>query len=619
VYLFLREPKGQMDIEKLIQKIEGYNRAYRSGTPQISDAHYDQLVEQLRALDPHHPYLHTVEPERFSERQEIRHPDPMLSTEKAYSVEQLERFVTRVAKAASEVGRPDPQFRLTPKLDGLAGRDDGRVFVSRGNGLVGYEISSAFEKGVIPVGGRGQGLGEIVVVQSYFDAHCAGKFEHPRNMVVGIVASDRLNQDARQALENGMVHFVPYNQLLHWQGAGDELIRDLYGIGDRLMAQTDYPLDGTVVEAVSRQIKSHMGATAHHYRWQIAVKRKGETKTTHVESLAWQVGRTGNVTPVLLVTPVTLSGATIRRVSAHNAGIVQRRKIGPGAQIEVIRSGEVIPKLEQVLVPARQVELPHSCPACGEPLSWRGDFLRCTNIGCPAKIEQSISHWFRTLGSADWFGIKTIQKLVNAGYTSLEKIYALGAEDFAAIGFGPVQSKNLAGALATSRTKQVEDWRFLAAFGIADLGVGDSRRLLQHIELAAVMDAKAEQIEKINGFGDTTSRSIVQGLERVKRTFQHMLDLGFNLERTPLRLESPEVSSLIAGKRIVFTGKMSRVSRQKIQNGARALGAVVQSAVSSTTDFLVCGENVGPKKLEKASRLGVEILTEAEYYQLTGQ
>ncbi len=606
-----------MDIDQLVQKLEYYNQAYRSGTPQISDADYDRLVEQLRALDPHHPFLHTVEPERFTERKEIRHPDPMLSTEKAYSIEQLERFVARVAKAASEVGRSDPLFRLTPKLDGLAGRDDGQVFASRGNGLVGYEISSAFEKGVIPIGGRGQGLGEIVVVQSYFEEHCAGKFEHPRNMVVGIVASDTLNQDARQALEDGKVHFMPYNQLQHWQGTADQLIPDVYAIGDRLMAQTDYPLDGTVVEAVSNRVKSHMGATAHHYRWQIAVKRKGETKTTHVESLTWQVGRTGNVTPVLQVAPVTLSGATIRRVTAHNAGMVRRRQIGPGARIEVIRSGEVIPKLEQVLTPAQRVELPDSCPACGEALSWRGDFLRCTNIECPAKIEQSISHWFKTLGSADWFGIKTIQKLVNAGYASLEKIYALKAEDFMAIGFGPVQSKNLADALETSRTKQVEDWRFLAAFGIADLGVGDSRRLLRHIELASIIDAETEQIEKINGFGKTTSQSIVQGLNQVTRTFQHMMDLGFNLEKTPLHSESVSVSSPIAGKRMVFTGKMVRGSRQEIQNGARALGAIVQSAVSSATDYLVCGENVGPKKLDKASQLGVNILTEDEYYRLT--
>jgi DNA ligase (NAD+) len=605
-----------MDIEGLVQELEKYNRAYRSGAPLISDDEYDQLVEQLRKYDPQHPFLQSVEPEQFSDRREIRHPHPMLSTEKAYSKEQLERFVARVLKAGSEVNLPDPLFRLTPKLDGLAGRDDGEIFTSRGNGRVGYEISSAFNKGVIPIGGRGHGLGEIVVVQSYFEAHCAGKFEHPRNMVVGIVASDTLNQDARQALEDGMVHFVPYNQLPFWQGAGDDLIRDGYGIGDRLMEQTDYPLDGTVAEAVSNQIKMHMGATAHHYRWQIAIKRKGETKTTRVENLQWQVGRTGNVTPVLQVAPITLSGATIRRVTAHNAGMVQRRLIGIGALIEVIRSGEVIPKLERVLEPAQHAEIPDECPACSNPLRWHGDFLKCTNDGCPAQIEQRISHWFRTLGSADWFGIRTIQKIVGAGYESLEKIYMLEAQDFINIGFGPVQSTNLAEALRTSRTKLVEDWRFLAAFGIADLGVGDSRRLLQHIEMESIIDLDSDQIAKIKGFGETTSRSIAQGLGRVKDTILHMLDLGFTLEKTSMHSESATMSSPVSGKRMVFTGKMLRGSRQEIQNSARALGAKVQTVVSGSTDFLVCGHNVGPKKLEKASRLGINIISEDEFYKM---
>ena len=153
-----------------------------------------------------------------------------------------------------------------------------------------------------------------------------------------------------------------------------------------------------------------MGATTHHYRWQIAVKRKGETAVTQVENIQWQVGRTGNVTPVLEVTPVALSGATIRRVTAHHAGMLTKLGIGPGARIEIIRSGEVIPKLERVLETAEQIVLPETCPACGLELSWKGDFLRCTHVNCPAQTEQRISHWFRTLGNADWFGIKTIKE-----------------------------------------------------------------------------------------------------------------------------------------------------------------------------------------------------------------
>ena len=618
-----------MLLDDLVNKLERYNLAYRSGQPLISDAEYDSLVEELRRLAPDHPYLQRVEPEQFAGRLEVRHPEPMLSTEKAYTQEQLQRFVARVEKEARAMSLDKVMFKVTPKLDGLAGRDDGTAFVSRGNGLVGYEISSVFEKGVVvgyEIGGgsekggeRGQGLGEIVVVQSYFDAHLADKFEHPRNMVVGIVSSDTINEDARQALEDQQVRFVPYCQLPNWQGNGEQLIEQIDAIGEKLTAGCDYPLDGLVAEVMDERLKVRMGATSHHYRWQIAVKRKGQTAETVVESIQWQVGRTGNVTPVLAVDAVNLSGATIRRVTAHHAGMVEKRRIGPGSRIEIIRSGEVIPKLERVLSASDQVELPQKCPACEHDLDWKGDFLRCNYTRCPAQIVQRISHWFRVLGSADWFGIKTIEKLVAQGVDTLEKVYALDAPDFASLGFGPVQSRNLAEALAVSRAKPVEDWRFLAALGVPDLGVGDSRRLLEHMPLEEIKSIAPQSIARINGFGEITSRSIAAGVAEIKATLLHMLSLGFNLEKTPLLSEKATVQSPIAGKKLVFTGKLQGGSREAMQAQARQLGAQVQSAVSGNTDLLICGEKVGAAKMDKASSLGVKILTEAEYYELIGQ
>lgn len=605
-----------IDIDQLAAQLEAYNAAYRNGAPIVDDATYDRLVEQLRILDPQHPFLHAVEPEKLAGRAEVRHPVPMLSTDKAYTDAQLERFVARVRKEAQALGVETVRFRVTPKLDGLAGRDDGEVFASRGNGFVGYDITSAFSKGVVPVGGRGKGLGEIVVVQSYFGEHLANKFEHPRNMVVGIVSSDTLNADARQALEEGMVRFVPYSQLPFWEGSGDALLKDIETLIQKLGTDADYPMDGVVVEVMDQRVKEHMGATTHHYRWQIAVKRKGATAVTQVESIQWQVGRTGNVTPVLEVTPVALSGATIRRVTAHHAGMLSKRGIGPGARIEIIRSGEVIPKLERVLEPSGDVPLPLVCPACGLELSWKGDFLRCTHIHCPAQTEQRISHWFRTLGNADWFGIKSIQKLVAGGYDTLEKIYAMVESDFAALGFGPVQSRNLDEALQTSRTKAVEDWRFLAALGIPDLGIGDSRKLLQHFSLQELPGVDAQHILRIDGFGEITSRSIIQGLAEVRPTLLHLLKLGFNLEKTQPVSTAPVPATPIAGKNLVFTGKMQRGSREAMQAEARRLGANIQSAVSGTTDFLICGEKVGAAKKDKAAQLGVQTLSEDEYYQL---
>lgn len=605
-------------LDDLLAQLERYNAAYRSGQPLIDDDHYDRLVEALRDLDPNHPYLERVEPERFSGKRQVRHPAPMLSTDKAYTADALQRFVERVHKAAAEIGLEQVRFRLTPKLDGLAGRDDGEVFASRGNGLMGFDITSAFDKGIMPMGGRGKGVGEIVAVKSYFEAEMSAVFEHPRNMVVGIVSSDleSLNESAQKALQAGMVHFVPYSELPSWEGDGDALIAKAGDLIAELTAKTNYPMDGAVAEAVDPQLKAHMGATTHHYRWQIAIKNKGETGMTTVETILWQVGRTGKITPVMLVEPIALSGATIRRVTAHNAGTVKKLNLGPGARIEVIRSGEVIPKLEAVLTPAEDCELPEDCPECGTTLKWRNDFLICDNLNCSAQIQERLRHWFRILGTADWFGIKTIEKLVAAGIDTLEKLYTLTSEDFVEMGFGPVLSENLAQALTISRTEPVEDWRFLAAFGISDLGIGDSRNLLAHHALEDIATLTADHIRAIKGFGDITSESIISDLDRIAAIIQHMLALGFNLRRTPLVSETPSIESPIANKGIVFTGKLNSGSRNDLQTRARELGARVQTAVSKTTDYLICGEKVGAKKIAKADALGVNVLSEAEYMAL---
>ena len=604
---------SQDSVDELVDLLNAYNKAYRQGAPIVSDAEYDTLMEQLRELAPEHPFLQAVEPEQFTGRREVRHPTPMLSIEKAYTREQLERFVARVQKEAEALGMGSVTFRLTPKLDGLAGRDDGGVFATRGNGEVGYEISSALAKGVVPIGGRGQGVGEIVVVKSYFDERMTDFFEHPRNMVVGIISSDTLNENATIALNDGMVHFVPYSQATSTIVDGRRLVEGTRQLVQDLLKNVDYPTDGVVAEVTDDRLKQRMGATAHHYRWQIAIKTKGETAQTTVTGIQWQVGRTGKVTPVLEVDPVSLSGATIRRVTAHHAGNIRNSGIGIGTRIEVIRSGEVIPKLEAVLEVKGAVERPEACPACRGPLVWQNDFLMCTNNACRAQIEQRISHWFRILGNADWLGIKTIRRLVDNGHDRLEGIYRLSEADFISMGFGPVQSKNLADAITISRTKPVEDWRFLAAFGIADLGTGDSRKLLAHVPLEKVVEMNPEAIAQIKGFGDKTSQSIVTSIGAMEGTIRHMLDLGFNLRRTPLASEQEAIDTPVAGKGIVFTGKMVHGTRDAMQAEARALGAAVQTAVSGKTDYLVCGENVGAAKIDKANRLGVTVLTENQY------
>jgi DNA ligase (NAD+) len=335
-----------------------------------------------------------------------------------------------------------------------------------------------------------------------------------------------------------------------------------------------------------------------------------------VLEILWQTGRTGNITPVLLIEPLKLSGATISRITAHHAGMVRDRALGPGACIEIIRSGEVIPKLVGVLQPATQVDLPETCPACQAPLHWREDFLRCGNpLECPGQVVHRIRHWFWILGNSDGMGIKTVQRLVDAGKTTLPAVYALTEADFLAMEFGPGQSKVLVKALADSRTQLVEDARFLAALGISDLGIGESRRLLAQKRLEELGEITTGDLEAIKGFGEVTSVRIGEGLQARWPEVQHLLGLGFQLERTPLVSERQAIQSPIAGMKILFTGSMQQGNRKDMKKKAIDLGAQVQSAVSAKTDLLVVGEKAG-SKLEKAKKLGVRVLSEAEYLAL---
>jgi DNA ligase (NAD+) len=608
--------------EKLVESLEKYNEAYRAGRPEITDAQYDDLVEQLRTVMPDHPFLHTVEPEVLEGKNRVRHDIPMLSTEKSYTKGDLGKFVSRVLREASEIGLSADQveFKATPKLDGVAGKSDGHHIVSRGDGRNGYDITDILNKGVIPKNGFLAGLGEIVMLKSYYNEYLADLYDHPRNICQGIIASDNLNSDFKRALDAGAVHYVRYSELNPWTGDPSQLLQDFDSIKKGVTDHIDYHMDGIVVEVANKALKDHMGSTSHHNRWQMAAKEKGETAITPVQGVRWQVGRTGVHTPVLDLEPVYLSGAEIRKATAHHAGNIKNLGVGVGSKVEIIRAGEVIPKLEKVIEPAGTLEIPSECVDCGTPLVWEKDFLRCQNLNCSAQVERKFEHWFKTLNACDGFGPMTIQKVVDYGCRSLEEVYELTVDEFQEMGLGPQVSKNLFDALKISMRTKVEDWRFLAAFGIRQLGRGDSRNLLEHIPLEELVNVDdPRQIKNIKGFGDLSSKIIVAGLQAQREAIHYMMGLNFNLDRTELLSEKQEIDSPIAGKGIVFTGKMEQGSRDDMVEQARSLGANVQKGVTGKTDILVCGAKVGAKKTGQAEKLGVQVISEDDYLEMIGE
>ena len=371
---------------------------------------------------------------------------------------------------------------------------------------------------------------------------------------------------------------------------------------------------GVVFELVNEELKTHMGSNRKFHRWQIAFKENKEKAQVKVISVTAQVGRTGKITPVAELEPTLLSGATIYRATGHHYGLVKDQGLGSGSVVELTRSGLVIPKINKVLKPA-EVDIPTQCPSCGAELFWESDFLMCLNHeSCHDQIVGKMVYFYKVLANNDGFGQATIQKLYKNGIRQVNDIYALDEGKLMSMGFGEKTSNNLVNQLIRSRQESVEDWRFLAAFGVQRLGMGNCENLLKHYSLEQVFDLSVEDIANIEGFAELTAEVIFNGLDSIKPQYEALISGGFELEKTILVSQTIQHDHPFQNKKIVFTGTMSQ-PRAELQKQAKANGIAVSSSVSSKTDFLIIGENVGQSKLKAAKVNDVVILTEEEYLQ----
>ena len=592
------------------------NQKYRDGNPITSDENYDFIfIHELAKRLPNHPFLNKVETEieGFSE-EKIKLPKKMLSTDKAYSWKEINKWLERVARFSEEINLTleDVQIKGTAKLDGFAGYDDGNKLYTRGDGNKGSDISRVFERGlsIFNDSARGQGPGEIVIKQSYFEKYLSDHFEYPRNFQASLIKEKELDKFAIDAISVKAALFVPFNQLPQWLGSIGEFKSQFLDIVSQLEGGIDFDIDGVVFEIINPRLKEYMGSNRKFHRWQIAFKENKEKAQVRVLSVTAQVGRTGKITPVAELEPTQLSGATIYRATGHHYGLVKEQGLGAGSIIELTRSGLVIPKINKVLK-ASEVNIPKNCPSCGNILSWDSDFLMCFNHeACPEQIIGKIIYFFKVLANNDGFGQATIQKLYAEGIHKVSDVYLLTGDELISMGFGEKTSQNLINQLTRSRKVSIENWRFLAAFGVPRLGMGNCENLLRNYSIEQVFDLTTEEISNIDGFAEVTAELIFNGLSSIKSQYEILISGGFELEET--LLNSALSSNSFNSKKIVFTGTMSE-SRTLLQKQAKTHGAIVGNSVSSKTDFLIIGENVGQSKIKAANSHNVEILTEAEY------
>lgn len=612
--------KPNLNQEEVVSVLKVSNALYREGSPILSDAQYDLYTSMLRSINHLHPYLNTVESEVLVEAKTVELPQRMLSTEKAYSKEEIDRWLKRILKAAKEINISEEQIelRVTPKLDGYAAFDDGTTLYTRGDGYRGQDISRAFDRGlkVALNGKRGLGPGEIVIKKSYFEKELSETFENSRNIQAAIIAEKKVDEQVQKAIDDGACVFYPFSLLENKTAHFSEIISNFELIVESMWNVVDFDIDGVILETTHASLKEYMGATRKNHRWQIAFKVNEESAEVEVLNVVPQTSRTGRISPVAELVPTKISGATIGRVTVHHYNMVKNKRIGPGAIVKIVRSGLVIPKIEDVIKEA-QPQLPEFCPSCNSHLLWESDHLICPNKSdCPAQTENTLIHFFKTLGNNDGFGPKVIEKLSLLGKKHIHEIYEIQPHQFMSYGFGEKTSQNLFDQLKASKEIEVEDWRFLSAFGVSRLGGGNCEKLLQHHSLTELFHLSVEDIVQIDGFAQISAEAIVEGLHNIREEFFKVYELGFTLSRTSQASIDQALQSSIAGKAIVFTGKMLRGSRGDMEKQAKTMGAKPMKSVTSKTDLLVAGVNVGANKMNDATKHGVEVLTEDEYLAL---
>jgi DNA ligase (NAD+) len=611
---------SKLESEELVQVLKVSNALYRAGFQILTDEQYDLYISMLRNINHLHPFLNQVEPEVLAEAKTAELPKRMLSTEKAYSFGDIQKWLKRILKAAQEINisEDDIDIRVTPKLDGYAAYDDGTRLYTRGDGYRGQDITRAIERGlrIAENGSRGLGPGEIVIKKSYFDEILSNVFENSRNIQAAIIAEKKVDENVQKAIDEGACVFYPFALIENKTDHFSKIIDNFDSIVEKMWKSVDFDIDGIVLETTHEALKEYMGSTRRNHRWQIAFKVNEDSAEVEVVNIIPQTSRTGRISPVAELVPTKLSGATISRVTVHHYNMVKTNGVGPGAIVQLVRSGLVIPKIEKVIKKV-EPQIPDTCPSCKSHLLWESDHLICPNkTDCPAQTENTLVHFFKTLGNNDGFGPKVIEKLSHYGVKHIHDIYSKKIHQFVGYGFGDKTAQNLFDQLKASREIEIEDWRFLSAFGVSRLGGGNCEKLLQHHSIVQLFDLSEEKMVKIDGFAKLSSEAIVEGLVNIREEFFKVYELGFNLAETPKEYERDNLSSSISGAVVVFTGSMQQGSRGDMEKHAKYLGAKVAKSVTGKTTYLVTGEKVGENKTNAAREKGVKVISELDYLDL---
>ena len=654
-------PKNR--ILELIQEIEKHNlHYYIENNPIISDYEYDILLRELENLENKYPELiNSNSPtQRVGAKPEegfsaIKHSIPMLSLSNAMSVDEIIHFDQQVNKALGN----NVEYVAEPKLDGVAVEavyQNGEFAFgsTRGDGITGEDISSNLKTiKSIPLrlydGYEIPELleirGEVFIKKNDFKKlnenqlkNQESVFANPRNCASGSLRQLDPNITFKRPLVvnfygSGMINGVnitsqydfvnilpkwglPVNPLIE-KGTGVDFLLSYYEKMENIRQSLDYDIDGVVFKVNSFESQETLGTRSRSPRWAIAGKLKAEQATTIVNDIITNVGRTGAITPVAKLEPVNVGGVTISNATLHNQDEVDRKDVRIGDTVLIQRAGDVIPEVVKVIKEKRPLgthpyKLPKYCPSCDSPLQKNNNeaVLRCQDSNnCPNQQKASIIHFVsKNCMDMDGFGDKMVIQLIkNNKIKNISDIFYLTFDDL--IDMERMAEKSVNNILdSINQSKTTNLWRFIHGLGIKNIGENASKVLDKNFyTIKDIMNLEFDDLIQINEFGDIMAESIVNFFNDSLNhdIINKCLDGGLSFIKS-------ESSDQLAGNKFAITGTLTQFKRTEIKNKLESMGASVSSSVSSKTDYLICGENPGGTKLNKAQELNIKIINETE-------
>ncbi|MBP6833111.1 MAG: NAD-dependent DNA ligase LigA, partial [Deltaproteobacteria bacterium] len=606
-------PLDGMDVTELAELLAHHNHRYWDlHAPEISDYDFDKLVEALKAVAPDHPVLGSMGPSLSGKG--VKHKVPMLSLDKCYSDEDLDKWATSFVGDAV----------MMPKFDGIACSlhyDSKGVLVravTRGDGITGEDITTnAREIADIPrtlkTPQSVEVRGEVFMRLSVFTKYKAEGMANPRNLAAGAIKQKDPKKSAAYGLNFAGYDVVgtaakTHDEELKWLVAAGfspidyEVVTkaDLRAAYQRMAAlrpSLDYEIDGVVFKTNRNDEQDRLGSTAHHPRFALAYKFQGDSGTSVLRAVEWSVARTGAITPVAVVDPVSLSGVTVTRASLHHPGFITKLGLSLGAEVVMMRRGGVIPNVEFVSKAGDSpVVLPPACPECGAPTEMRDDFLFCTAPKTCRGVQIGMLGHFSASADMLGFGDTILQQAFDAGFLrSVKDFYTLKATDLASLDrCGDKVAQKLVKEVDKKRTLDLAT--FLRALGIPDLGKNVSKILSEKYQtLDAVLAVTEAEFSQVHGIGAVIAHNVIQGLkdnaDLIKDLRQHVtISAPLTPSAGAAAGAAGAAGNAFAGMTFVFTGKMQTLDRKGAEAQVASMGGTALDAVNKALTYLVVGD-----------------------------